>query len=202
MWPLLAEIKNFLIIFPNSSAGESWSYAAAFKDKPLKENNADSRQTGRVTITSPKVNIYHHCWAGPLLPTARKNEGRHKMITPTVECWGPEAVCLQDAVCVWHILCSAFSLVSHFPMTRQGSFSAGSSHRALHLQQGWFPRFQHHSASHEGWPWPVITGNGVSWDIPWGKHQIHKGSSWPILQCRFDFKSTINLPPGVFVLLT
>lgn len=36
-WPILAEIKNFLIIFPNSSARESWSYAAYFKDKPLKE---------------------------------------------------------------------------------------------------------------------------------------------------------------------
>lgn len=148
-WPILAEIKNFLIIFPNSSARESWSYAAYFKDKPLKKNKADTGQTGRVTITSPKVNIYHQCWAGPLLLNSRKNEGRHKMITPTVDCWGPEAVCLWDAACVWQILCSAFSLVSYFPMIRQGSLSAGSTHRPLHLQKGWFPRFQHNcSASH------------------------------------------------------
>lgn len=43
MWPLLEEIKDFILIFPNSSASQSWSYAATFKDNPLKENNADTR---------------------------------------------------------------------------------------------------------------------------------------------------------------
>lgn len=124
-------------------------------------------------------------WSHLLLTTEVKRQFAHGML------------------CVWHILCSAFSLVSQFPVTRQASFSAGCTHRALHLQQGWFSRFQHNcSASHYVQPWPVTTGNGVLWEILWGRHQIHKGRGWPILQCHFDFKSTINLPPGVLVLLT
>jgi len=88
-----------------------------------------------VTTTSPKVNIYHHCQTGPLSSTARRGEGRHKKITRTVDCQGPAAVRPWDPVGVWHILWPAFGLRLCFALAKQGASSAGSTHRALHLQQ-------------------------------------------------------------------
>lgn len=79
MWPLLAEIENFVIIFPKISASQSLSYVATFKDNPFKRKQCRHTglgwQTSRVTITSPKVNIYHHSQTGPFISSGRRGEG-------------------------------------------------------------------------------------------------------------------------------
>lgn len=101
MWPLLAEIENFVIIFPKISASQSWSCVATFKDNPLKENNADTWGWAGKLVE----------WQSPLLKWTFIITVKQVHSYPLLggvngaDYWGPGAVCLWEShVCLTHLV--------------------------------------------------------------------------------------------------